>query len=296
MEMIKKEAFIKEYLRSKVIIETSLYAIFKKVKPFERELDKYVSEFTKDEILEMLKTFKSKSANSLLNHVVVLKHYSRWMTGVIGKNAYEDICKADVMDLVDSDASTILTREDVNEIEYQLLNWSDKAIIELLFNGVSGKSMIDLYSVSEECVQGNMLIVNGKEFPMTDRLEFLLPKAFNEIELMTYGNTMKIIPVNGKGRIYKERANSLGVPSQDAVFRYFYRKIQIFRDYLGIKIITPKDLQSAGLWHYLQAGMRETGLSMRDFLKTKQGEALGKQYGFSEYYIDNIINKYSQYE
>lgn len=26
----KKEAFIKEYLRSKVIIETSLYAIFKK--------------------------------------------------------------------------------------------------------------------------------------------------------------------------------------------------------------------------------------------------------------------------
>ena len=123
MEMIKKEAFIKEYLRSKVIIETSLYAIFKKVKPFERELDKDVSEFTKDEILEMLKTFKSKSANSLLNHVVVLKHYSRWMTGVIGKNAYEDICKADVMDLVDSDASTILTREDVNEIEYQLLNW-----------------------------------------------------------------------------------------------------------------------------------------------------------------------------
>lgn len=34
----KKEAFIKEYLRSKVIIETSLYAIFKKVKPFEREM------------------------------------------------------------------------------------------------------------------------------------------------------------------------------------------------------------------------------------------------------------------
>ena len=34
----KKEAFIKESLRSKVIIETSLYAIFKKVKPFEREM------------------------------------------------------------------------------------------------------------------------------------------------------------------------------------------------------------------------------------------------------------------
>ena len=36
----KKEAFIKEYLRSKVIIETSLYAIFKKVKPFEKTLER----------------------------------------------------------------------------------------------------------------------------------------------------------------------------------------------------------------------------------------------------------------
>lgn len=36
----KKEAFIKEYLRSKVIIETSLYAILKKVKPFEKNFGK----------------------------------------------------------------------------------------------------------------------------------------------------------------------------------------------------------------------------------------------------------------
>ena len=36
----KKEAFIKEYLRSKVIIETSLYAILKKVKPFKKNFGK----------------------------------------------------------------------------------------------------------------------------------------------------------------------------------------------------------------------------------------------------------------
>ena len=56
----KKEAFIKEYLRSKVIIETSLYAIFKKVKPFEKNFGKDASEFTREEILTMLKEFRSK--------------------------------------------------------------------------------------------------------------------------------------------------------------------------------------------------------------------------------------------
>ena len=84
----KKEAFIKEYLRYKVIIETSLYAIFKKVKPFEKNFGKDASEFTREEILTMLKEFRSKSVNSILNYVVVLKHYSRWMTGTIGNNAY----------------------------------------------------------------------------------------------------------------------------------------------------------------------------------------------------------------
>ena len=72
----------------------------KKVKPFEIRLDKDVSEFTRNEILSMIKEFRSKSVNSILNYIVVLKHYSRWITGTIGDNAYEDIGKSDVIDLV----------------------------------------------------------------------------------------------------------------------------------------------------------------------------------------------------
>ena len=49
----QKENFIKEYLKSKVIAETSLYAILKKTEPFEIENNKDVSDFTKDEILDM---------------------------------------------------------------------------------------------------------------------------------------------------------------------------------------------------------------------------------------------------
>lgn len=49
----QKENFIKEYLKNKVIVETSLYAILKKTEPFEIENNKDVSDFTKDEILDM---------------------------------------------------------------------------------------------------------------------------------------------------------------------------------------------------------------------------------------------------
>lgn len=291
----QKESFIKEYLKSKVIAETSLYAILKKTEPFEIENNKDVSDFTKDEILDMFARFKAKSINSLLNYTVILKHYSRFVKNEVGSNAYELIEKADMFSLVDKDASILLTREDMDDIESQLLNWADKAIVELLWEGVSGKSMIDIYSVSEECIQGDILCVNGKEYPMTDRLRELLPKAFEEEETMAYGESAKIIEVNGKGRIYKERANTRGVDTADSRFRYFYRRIQMFRDYLDIPGLTMKNIAASGLWHYLQLGMKERNLGLREFLKTRQGERLARKYGFGDYWVDNICTKYEQY-
>ena len=292
----QKETFIKEYLRSKVIAETSLYAIFKKTEDFEEKLNKDVSKFTRDEILDMLAKFKAKSINSLLNYTIVLKHYSRFVFGAVGTNAYESIGKADVSDMVDKNANILLTREELDDVEVQLLNWVDKAIIELLCNGVAGKNMEDIYSVSEDCVQGNILRVNEKEFPMTDRLRELLPKAFAETELMSYGNTMRVIEVNGKGKIYKERPNARGIDTPDIRFRWVYRKIQIFRDYLDMPGLTMKNIAASGLWHYLQLCMEKTKLDLRTFLRTKEGKELAMRYGFSEsYYIDNICQKYEQH-
>lgn len=292
----QKETFIKEYLRSKVIAETSLYAIFKKTEDFEEKLNKDVSKFTRDEILDMLAKFKAKSINSLLNYTIVLKHYSRFVFGAVGTNAYESIGKADVSDMVDKNANILLTREELDDVEVQLLNWVDKAIIELLWNGVAGKNMEDIYSVSEDCVQGNILRVNEKEFPMTDRLRELLPKAFAETELMSYGNTMRVIEVNGKGKIYKERPNARGIDTPDIRFRWVYRKIQIFRDYLDMPGLTMKNIAASGLWHYLQLCIEKTKLDLRTFLRTKEGKELAMRYGFSEsYYIDNICQKYEQH-
>lgn len=291
----QKESFIKEYLRSKVIAETSLYAILRKTEPFEIEFGKDASDFTKDEIIDMFARFKAKSINSLLNYCVILKHYSRFVKNGIGSNAYELIEKADMVGLVDKDAKILLTREDLDEIEEQLLNWSDKAIVELLWEGIAGLSMNDIFSVSQECIRGDILYVNGKEYPITDRLKELLPKAFKEEEIMSYGESAKIIEVNGKGRIYKERGNTRGVDTPDSRFRYFYRRIQMFRDYLDIPGLTMKNIQSSGLWHYLQLGMKEKNLGLREFLKTKQGESLAKKYGFGDYWVDNICMKYEQY-
>jgi hypothetical protein len=294
-----KEGFCESYLKSRIIQKTTLYGLFRKIEPYEEKLQKDASLFTKDEAIEMYTELKSRSVYTLMNNNVVLKAYYLWRKhyyGVDVESAYESITIDDLRPCVDKNASKILSREDITEIEEQLLNAADAAIVELLFNGVAGKSMEDLYTVSEECVKGDVLVVNGKRFPMTDRLKELLPKAFSETEVMSYGETMKIMPVVGKGRIYKERCNARGVDTPDSRFRFFYRKIQVFRDYLDIPALTMKNISTSGLWYYLQCGMNETGLDLRSFLRTESGKEIAVRYGFSEdYYVDNIYAKYEQY-
>lgn len=294
-----KEGFIKDYMRSRVVAKTSLYSLFRKVEPFEEKLEKDCSQFTEEDILEMYKEFGARSHHVLLNYNVILKAYCAWKKyyhGLENNIAYENITTEMTRELIPEDAKRVLTREEVAEIEDQLYNDVDKAIVELLFIGVSGKNMEDIYSVSEECVKGDLLVVNGKEYPLTNRLQKILPKAFAETEITSYGDTMKVVPVNGKGRIYKERANARGIDSEDAKFRYFYRRIQLFRNYLGIPGLTMKNIAASGLLYYLKCGMSETNLDLRSFLRTEDGKKIAIRYGFSQdYYVENVYAKYAQY-
>ena len=113
---------------------------------------------------------------------------------------------------------------------------------------------------------------------------------------MSYGSTMRLFPVIGEGRIYKERCNAKGIDTDDAKFRYFYRRVQIFRDYLGISGLTMKNIAASGLWYYLSLGMEEAKLDLRSFLRTEMGKKIAISYGFSEdYYLENICAKYEQF-
>lgn len=291
-----KEGFIRDYMRSRVVAKTSLYSLFKKTAPFEDQLDKDCSQFTEEEILNMYKEFRARSKFTVFNYNAILKAYCAWVQyyhGLQNDIAYNNITTDMIAPLIPKDANKLLSREEITEIEDQLYNYADKAVVELLFIGVAGKNMEDIYAVTSECVQGDALVVNGKTFPMSERLKELLPKALAETEAMSYGDTMKVFKVSGQGRIYKERCNARGVNTEDAKFRYFYRRIQIFRDYLGIPGLTMKNIATSGLWHYLNQGMQETGLTLRGFLRTEQGKQIAMRYGFSEdYYLDNICAKY----
>ena len=134
------EAFVAEYKRSKVIIETTTRAVLNRAVGFEKRFMKPFYEFTTDEALEMYESAHAVSIVSLQNTNLILKNASRWFCYKQGRaisSAYEKITKDMLETVVDTEKqkSLILSREDVDDIKANLLNYTDKAIIEALFLG-----------------------------------------------------------------------------------------------------------------------------------------------------------------
>lgn len=294
-----KESFIKDYMKSRVVAETSLYSLFRKTEKYEESLDKDCCQFTQDEILTMYKEFQAKSVYVLLNYNVILKAYCAWKKYYFNletKIAYESITK-DMLDPLIPERK-VLSRDDVTDIEDQLYNWTDKAIIEALFEGLSGNSMCDLVSVDESMIDHKskqLIFPDGRVFDLTDRLYILLIKTFDETEYVCYGSTLRVKKLVGVGRLYKERDNAHAIDSDDKYFRWVYRKIQNARKHVGIDSLTMKNLAAAGLIYYLRQGMDQTGLDLKSFLLTEMGEKIMDKYGYdSVFRVNNVINRYGQ--
>lgn len=296
-----KEKFIEDYMRSRVIAKTSLYSLFKKTEEFEIKNKKDCFYFNKPEVIEMFKDFKSKSVYVLLNYNVILKAYCNYLKYYHGLNehiCYNDISIEDLRPLVYESRNKLLTREDINDIEDQLYNWTDKAIIECLWEGLSGNSMRDIVGLESNMIDHKHKQVHfkdGRVFDLTDKLYAFIIKAFDENEYVCYGETLRVKKMFGSGKIYKERDNAHAKDSDDKYFRWVYRKILQYKKYLDIKELTMKNISKSGMGYYIQKGIKETGLSLKDFLLTEEGKRLLRKYNYqSEYSASNVAQTYSE--
>lgn len=304
------EDFINEYRRSRIIAETTVRAVLKRALAYEDVYKKHFYDFTESEILSMFTDAHVISDMSLQNWNNILKHASRWITfrnvGESNNNAYEIITKDKVKQCIDIDKKDklILSREDLTIIQEDLFNWTDMAILELLFRGVGGKWLKELcYLDKGQVSQKEMMIYfkNGKVIPIDNRCYRMLQAAFNEEELMSYSEESKISVVKSVG-IYKIRSNTLytndNIKNEADVerrYRWIQRRLMIIRKYTGVQM-TPNTIQNSGLLHYLQEGVCRTGMPFRDFAYSEEGRKLAMKYDMlSEYAPATLIEKFKKY-
>lgn len=298
-----KIQFINDYKRSRVVAETSLTGMFNKTCKYEQQKGKDCHSFSRKEILAMYKRFEAKSVHVLENYNVYLKSYSIFCMhhGLCKKNNYADINKAMLLQCIDTEIlnQKFLTREQLDDIENELYNYTDKALLELLWEGISGKSMEDIVSLNRSMISEDKQYIcfsDGRKIKMSRKLYNYLDKAFSEKEYMCYGMTVRVKQLIGDDCLYKEMDNAYTVDSDDKFFRWVYRRIQTYRKYVDMPLLTMKALAASGLLYKIKNAMEEHKLGLREFLYTEEGKRLAQQYGYNlNSYVDVIANKFADF-
>lgn len=306
---LEVERFLNEYRRSRVIIETTIRATLNRALEFEQKFQKPFYEFTIDEIMDMYKSTHTISDRSLQNVNLTLKHASRWMIDTKNLNqqsAYEEITKDILLNCVDTDkrSNMILTKDDLTNIQENLLNWTDKGILQMLFLGAGGNwlkelTFFDMSQVSRK--EGRVYFRTGKTIPITEEDYELISKACAEEELMSFGTTSRISIVKSHG-IFKQRFNALSDSDNindeqdlERRFRFIQRRLSLISKDLGVRL-NSGGLQTSGLLHHLKQGVESSGVTFREYIKTKEAKDLARRYDIlSELYVQILIDKFEKY-
>lgn len=303
------EDFLTEYKRSKVIIETTARAALNRAIEFEHKFSKPFYQFTTEEALQMYESAHAVSVVSLQNTNLLLKNASRWFCykkNDVLDSAYEKITK-DLLETVidiEKQKSLILSREDVDDIKANLLNYTDKAIIEALFLGFGSLWLRELsfFAISQvDTSDYQVYFKTGKTIPIDGEIYELFRKACEEDELMSFGSTARVAKVVSCG-IYKMRANALSDNSNwndegdmERRYRFILRRLTLMSKDLGVKL-SPTGLQSSGLLWHLQQGIKETGMTFREYVKTEQACDLARRYDILTVFQSQVlIQKYETY-
>ena len=303
------ELFINDYKRSRIIAEASVRAVLNRAMEFEQKFQKRFYEFTTDEVLEMYKSAHSMSDRYLQNSNATLKHAARWMmykNKLNGQSVYEDITKELMIGCVDTEKQkrAVITYDDLIGIQNELLNWTDKGILSMLFLGAGGSWLKELTFFSKNQISVNdglIYLKSGKTLPVTQEECELIRRACNEDELISFGQTGRVVKVVPHG-LFKQRTNALSAsdnPNNDGDlerrFRFIQRRLILISEDLGIQI-NSGSIQTSGLLHYLREGVEASGVSFREYVKTDEAKALAKRYDiYSDFAPQILVDKFEQY-
>jgi hypothetical protein len=300
------ENFLNEYSRSRVVIESTVRATLNRALEFEQKFQKPFYQFTVDETLTMYKSMHAISDRSLQNTNLTLKHAARWVINTKGlstKSVYEEITKELIQGCVDAKRkeSLILSRQDLEEIQSQLPNDSDKCILLLLFEGVGGHKLKELMFMDWNQVSRKDLKIyfrSGKVVDITPQEYELLKQGFQEEELISYGTTNRISKVKSLG-LYKSRFNSLSdnddVSNPEDIerrYRYVQRRIILMSKELGVTM-TSSSVQESGFLHYIKKGVQQSGLDFLQYIKTEECRTLARRYDlYTDLYVQVVKDKF----
>lgn len=298
-----KEQFIEEYLHSRAVQETSIRALFKKTEKFEVSHEKDICTFTLEEIVHMFDSFNAKTVAAILFYNYVLKAYVAYcdynnLFDV--SNAVNEVTYQMLREDISFDKTTFYSLEQINDIINSLFNWSDKAIVRCMWEGICGARAKDITSITLDMLDldnGIIRLSDERCAPATDELLHTLVMAIQETEYVCYSRTRTIYKRTERNNcVYKETSSAHGKTTPAKKYYWVYRKMCAMKNFFELNdSFTMHNIVESGMLHNIkrQINPNET---LRQFLYSEQGKRLCDQYcptsPYNKALVDRLCDKY----
>lgn len=246
------EFIVRNYSKS---MFTQYITIFKKTKVIEAKYEKDICDFTAEEILLLLKSFKMKSYNSVSNKYSLLKGYiAKAKESKVGKLKYSTGGLLKVEDLKEAveefkRTSAHCTRTQLEEALMLIKNANDKVVYALLFEGVEGDEYSDLLNLKVKDIDfstNTLVTPSGKTVSYSNYTKDILKACIRQREaLMFDGHRTYQIDTRSP---YIVKCKLTGTSNGQAMkYAGLTRKLTTVRNNMALDFITGNAIYGSGL-------------------------------------------------
>lgn len=258
-----KQSYIKNRNEQKVFSEHFLKKTFEKAGEYEDEYGKDLCNFTKEQILDMYKSFNINSLEGLLNVNSQFSIYTRQCIAdnmvIDGQNHYDEIGSDQIINCINKNLlnQKLITREQLLQWISTLNNSSDAFIIMSLFEGLGGKNYREItrLQIKDFDKEKSMVYTCGVDERNESRVlpvsQNLIGLAEETNETLIYRAEKRNYPLVENGRIIKDFAQTRAtVDNEYHNGRKIYKRIKkILNQVTGSSTINGNDISVSGQMH-----------------------------------------------
>ena len=284
-----KERYRKEKESYTTVSTYYFSSLFKRVEPFEEQLNKDASNFTAYEIINMYKTLAIMSLDTIVTMNSNLSMYTQWCIQQNLVNDYQNHYLEMTRDMLASFINKlamdkkVVSRKQVLDWCQQLPNPSDSFCLLGLFEGIRGGGYLELALAKIEDFHDNTFTAyNGREIKVSTTLIEYAKLSNETLEYQSISQNMtKEVNLNDNGRIIKDYPNVRRSESLPVLRRRTQSRLARIFDYVGIlEYMNGNDIRMSGVIEMANFRCKELQISGKDYIYGIGIDEIKNQYDF----------------
>lgn len=284
-----KERYRKEKESYTTVSAYYFSSLFKRIEPFEEQLNKDASNFTTYEIINMYKTLAIMSLDTIITMNSNLSMYTQWCIQENLVNDYQNHYLEMTRDMLASFVNKlamdkkVVSRKQILDWCQQLPNPSDSFCLLGLFEGIRGGGYLELaFAKMEDFHDNTFTAYNGREIKVSTTLIEYAKLSDETLEYQSISQNMtKEVSLIDNGRVIKDYPNVRRSESLPVLRRRTQSRLARIFDYVGIlEYMNGNDIRMSGVIEMINSRCEELQISGRDYIYGIGIEEIKNQYDF----------------